>query len=81
MNKLFTEKLLPDIEKGTVVLPQAGYISLIDELSTVFEAAKDELIEVVGKAYDRGIDLGEFVDDGFGRLRKEWICHKKTLFA
>lgn len=29
------------------VLPQAGYISLIDELSTTFEAAKDDLIEVL----------------------------------
>jgi hypothetical protein len=29
------------------VLPQAGYISLIDELSTAFEAAKDELIEAL----------------------------------
>ncbi len=29
------------------VLPQAGYISLIDELSTAFEAAKDELKEAL----------------------------------
>jgi hypothetical protein len=29
------------------VLPQAGYISLIDELSAAFEAAKDELIEAL----------------------------------
>lgn len=29
------------------VLPQAGYISLIDELSTAFEAGKDELIEAL----------------------------------
>ena len=29
------------------VLPQAGYISLIDEFSTTFEAAKDDLIEAL----------------------------------
>ena len=29
------------------VLPQAGYISFIDEFSTAFEAAKDELIEAL----------------------------------
>ena len=37
------EPELPVVE----VLPQAGYISLIDEISTAFEAEKDELIEAL----------------------------------